>query len=249
MSEDNPPKRFTPFDKGIKLVSKPNEIDIFDDDPDVLRAELSCGHVTDPESLTDCCKAQLDKGQTEFRCPLCEAEWPYDEVRKLAKLTVDEQSRFEEKLGTNTVKKLMDFRDCPGCETLIERSDVSNLCVLCSVCTAKNKKPFEFCWNCMRKWKGHQLPTNQCGNEGCSIHQKLLKECPMITLEYFENDAEVQCPKLRKCPYCDTMIEHTSRGCNNMTCPNCNMEFCFVCLNPGHEYDDDNPCTLAPRQH
>lgn len=38
-------------------------------------------------------------------------EWPYNEVRKLAKLTVDEQSSFEEKLGTNTVKILLDFRD------------------------------------------------------------------------------------------------------------------------------------------
>lgn len=40
----------------------------------------------------------------------CEETWPYDEVRKLAKLTLEEQLSFEEQLGTNTVKNLVDFR-------------------------------------------------------------------------------------------------------------------------------------------
>lgn len=30
-----------------------------DADPGVLRAVLSCGHVTDPEALTTCCSAQI----------------------------------------------------------------------------------------------------------------------------------------------------------------------------------------------
>ncbi|KAK2910835.1 hypothetical protein Q8A67_002968 [Cirrhinus molitorella] len=243
MTENNDLKKFTPFDKDIKLVSKPNDLDPFDKDLSILRAELSCGHVTDPEALISCCKAQLDYGKTEFKCPLCEEEWPYDEVRKLAKLTIEEQSSFEEQLGTNTVKKKVDFRECPGCGTLIERSDDSNLNVRCSVCTVKTGKAYEFCWQCMREWKEPQLQADRCGNAGCFIDQKLLRECLMITLE---NGA--QCPKIRKCPSCGMLIEHDNTGCNNMECPECENTFCFICLKPEHNYYNFLPCTLAPRQ-
>ncbi|XP_048036038.1 E3 ubiquitin-protein ligase RNF19B-like [Megalobrama amblycephala] len=245
-------KKFTLFDKGIKLVLKPSDLDEFDDDPDVLRAELSCGHVTDPQTLTDCCRVQLDDGRTEFRCPLCEEEWPYDEVRKLAKLTIQEQLSFEEKLGMNTVKKIVDFRECPGCGTLTERMSVSSLCVQCSVCTAKNRKTFEFCWQCVREWKGPAPRADRCGNVGCIISdQELLRDCPLVTLPSVGN---VQCPAIRACPTCGVLIELGSERCKIMTCPNCNKEFCFVCLKPVHEClktaTDFTPCSVgvAPRQ-
>lgn len=218
--------------------------DTYDDDPDVLRAVLSCGHVTDPETLTDCCSAQLDYGKTEFTCPQCKKTWPYDEVRKLAKLTTDEQLNFEEKLGMNTAKKKVDYRYCPGCGTLIERMDVSNLRVECTVCTGNENEAYEFCWNCMGEW--NTTRGNWCGNKECTTEQKQLEDCPMITLTYFD-DSMVKCPKIRACTSCDMLIEHTTEGCNNMKCPKCNIEFCFICLNPGHDYDD-HPCKLAPRQ-
>ncbi|XDV53646.1 hypothetical protein PO909_022094 [Leuciscus waleckii] len=233
MSEDM--KRFTPFDKGIKLVSKPNE---YDDDPSVLRAVLSCGHVTDPETLTDYCKVQLDDGKTEFKCPLCAKKWPYDEVRTLAKLTINERYNFEDKLGTNTVNET-----CPGCGIFTERSDVSNLCVECSVCTANNRKPFKFCWQCVREWRGPQPRADRCGNGGCKLGDlELLRDCPVIIVPCVGR--EVQCPKIRACTSCGLLIEHV-QGCNNMICSQCKNNFCFVCLQSAH-YEE--PCTLAPRQ-
>lgn len=241
-------KKFTPYDKGIKLVSKPNDIDPYGDaDPGVLRAVLSCGHVTDPEALTTCCSAQLKDGETEFTCPECENKWPYDEVRKLGKLTIEEQMSFEETLGMNTAKKIVDFRECPGCGTLIERMDVANLRVECTVCTENEDETYEFCWNCMGEWKKSTIRANWCGNKGCTTEQKQLKHCPMITLTYFR-DSIVQCPKIRACTSCEMLIEHTTKGCNNMECPQCDIEFCFICLKAGHDYDDCQPCKLAPRQ-
>ncbi len=139
---------------------------------------------------------------------------------------------------------------CPGCGTFVQRLDVSNLCVQCSICTLRKRKIYQFCWQCLREWKGSQNRADRCDNEGCSIDPNLLRDCPMITLTFFRN--VVQCPKLRKCPSCDTLIEHTKIGCNNIKCPQCNNEFCnnefcFICLKPGH-FDLSNPCTIALRQ-
>ncbi|KAK7117964.1 hypothetical protein R3I94_023247 [Phoxinus phoxinus] len=251
MSDDRDLKKFTPFDKGIKLVSKPNDLDEYDDDPGVLRAVLSCGHVTDPETLANCCRAQLKDGQTEFKCPLCSKQWPYDEVRKLAKLTIDEQMAFEDTIGTNTVKEIVEFRDCPGCGSFVERLNASNLCVQCSICTVKTGKPFLFCWQCLREWRGARPRADQCGNVGCTINQELLRDCPMISLSSVR---DVQCPAIRACTSCGLLIEHNNDGYKIMTCHACNYRFCFICLKAANECIKTSThftvCTagVAPRQ-
>ncbi|XP_073688489.1 E3 ubiquitin-protein ligase RNF19B-like [Garra rufa] len=245
-------KKFTPFDKDIKLVSDPSSLDEYDDDPEVLRAVLSCGHITDPQTLTDCCRAQLNDGNTEFRCPLCEEEWSYDEVRKLAKLTIDEQLTFEDKIGINAAEKFLDLKDCPSCGSYVDRLDDSNLCVECSVCTEKNGRTYEFCWQCVRVWKGPRPRGDRCGNVGCKRgDQELLRDCPLISLKSVK---DFVCPSIRACIFCSVLIEHTNEGCKIMACSECKKEFCFICLKPAQECLETAkhfiPCTagLAPRQ-
>lgn len=51
------------------------------------------------------------QGKAELRCPECKAQWSYTEVRKLAKLTLKEQEYFEERLGNNTTRKIIDTKN------------------------------------------------------------------------------------------------------------------------------------------
>ncbi|KAK9951830.1 hypothetical protein ABG768_017705, partial [Culter alburnus] len=200
----------------------------YDDDPGVLRARLSCGHITGPQTLTDYCRIQLTDGKAELRCPLCSEQWSYTEVRTLAKLTPEEQQYFEETLANNATRKIIDIKNCPGCDWLIERSDSSNLSVQCTICSVKNKEAFHFCWQCLREWKGHQPRSDRCDNDGCSNKElDLLRDCATVILQDAGN---IECPAVRACPTCGMLIEHNTEKCKNIVCSRCNKEFCFVCL-------------------
>lgn len=41
------------------------------------------------------------KGEYRFECGKCDAEWPYDEVCKMALLTPEEMEYFEKKMFSN----------------------------------------------------------------------------------------------------------------------------------------------------
>ncbi|XP_073688468.1 E3 ubiquitin-protein ligase RNF19B-like [Garra rufa] len=216
------------FNLDIKFVKKPSDIDPCDDDPDVLRAELSCGHIVGPQTLTDYCKCQLNVGKSELRCPLCAELWPYIEVRKLAKLTLEEKQYFEEVLASNAIRRLLDITNCPGCDWNIERLEPSSLCVQCSICSANKGRMFEFCWQCLREWKGDQPRSDRCDNEGCSNREtNLLRNCGTITLKDAGN---IVCPAVRACPACGLLLNHNTNNSKSFMCFRCQFCFCFACL-------------------
>ncbi|KAI7789838.1 E3 ubiquitin-protein ligase RNF19A-like [Triplophysa rosa] len=244
-------KQFTPYDTDITLVTKPCDIDPLDDDPNVLRAVLSCGHVAHPDSLTAYCRTLLETKQTELRCPVCKKVWSYNEIRKLAKLTAEEQQYFEETLGKHALQSL-NIKNCPCCDIFIERMDSSNLCVECALCSERKGRIYDFCWQCEREWQGPQPRSDQCGNVGCANRDlELLRDCKMITLGSVRN---IQCPSIRACPNCGVLIEHSGQACKMILCFECNIEFCFLCLKPTVECLKTSThfimCTtgVAPRQ-
>ncbi|KAG9274341.1 uncharacterized protein si:ch211-212k18.15 [Astyanax mexicanus] len=228
-------KRYDPRDTSLKFVQRRDEITL-DDDPDILRAEMSCGHAVTAQSLTAWCRSLLDQGQYKFKCPAlkdgtiekCGAVWTYSEVRRMALLTQEEQNHFEETMAVLAVAEYCEYNSCPGCKSFVEREDLTNLCVNCIICTAETGKTYHFCWQCLKKWKGPGPRSDRCDNAGCNnpLLENLLK-CPDIILPYVRN---LKVPSLRACPTCGNVVEHDKTGCKNIICNRCQIEFCFSCL-------------------
>ncbi|KAM6949304.1 LOW QUALITY PROTEIN: E3 ubiquitin-protein ligase-like [Aplochiton taeniatus] len=229
-------KRYDPSDTTLKFVNRRDDLDPLDDDDNNLRAEMSCGHAVTPESLTGWCRSLLDQGQHKFKCPAlkqaqekCGEVWTYQEVRRLAVLTTEEMQHFEETMAHLAASEYCEFKQCPKCNTTVEREDLTNLNVHCTVCSADQQKVYEFCWQCLKQWKGPAPRSNRCGNNSC-VNQDLeiLKNCKTTDLPQVQG--VTNCPCIRACPTCGQRVEHDKTGCKNILCNRCNVEFCFVCL-------------------
>uniref|UniRef100_A0A3Q2PQP2 RING-type domain-containing protein n=1 Tax=Fundulus heteroclitus TaxID=8078 RepID=A0A3Q2PQP2_FUNHE len=123
------------------------------------------------------------------------------------------------------------FIKCPGCKSPVARQNEFNLCVSCKTCTEKGGRLYEFCWQCQREWKGPKPRLDRC-----------------------ENDGITGCPSIRACPTCGSLLEHKRNHCKHLTCPQCKIKFCFVCLKTFAECSKTSgisaPCSsgVAPRQ-
>ncbi|KAJ1090407.1 hypothetical protein NDU88_003539 [Pleurodeles waltl] len=224
-------KLYDPADTTLKFVRRKD--DITGDNEDVFRVEMSCGHAVDPSSLTGWCRSLVDQCKIKFHCPAdvdgknCGKEWSYVEIRRHALLTDEEQASFEKKIATIAAKQYCEYKECPGCKTFVERKDLQNLSVHCVICSATNKETCEFCWQCLRPWKGAGTSSLRCENEGCEDPRlKILAECSDKDLP----GSEIKnCPSTRACPTCGLMIEHKDM-CKYVMCQQCRLEFCFACL-------------------
>uniref|UniRef100_A0A3Q4G1B5 RING-type domain-containing protein n=1 Tax=Neolamprologus brichardi TaxID=32507 RepID=A0A3Q4G1B5_NEOBR len=238
-------KKYDPLDTTLKFVNREDDLDSSCDDS--LRAEMSCGHAVTPESLTRWCRSLLDEGNYKFRCPAlvegtkqCNKEWSYQEVRRLADLTVEEMQHFEESMARLALADHFEVQPCPQCKTDVERKDLedlTNLNVQCTICTADKKKVCQFCWQCLKPWKGSAPRSGHCDNDGCINHDlELLKNCKPTALPQVQGvDAY---PSIRACPTCGQRVEHDRTGCKNVICPRCQKDTHYM------------PCSdgVAPRQ-
>ena len=221
-------------DPSVRLTDEHDVIMGYSDPSDPRRVKMSCGHAVDPSVLTNYCRSKLKENIFKFTCPAivdtasnkaCGKEWAYSDIRKAALLTEDEMKYFEYKISANAAKSFIDMKECPGCRTYIERIDLYNLRVTCSVCTKKKGRTWDFCWYCLKEWSGPSRSSEKCGNPSCK-HPELLaiEKAPIVTLN------GKQIPNLRACPTCGKVVEHTLEKCKMVICPRCQKEFCFLCL-------------------
>jgi len=161
--------------------------------------------------LTAWCRSLIDDGKFEFFCPAiindknnqqCKQKWTYIEVRKVALLNQDEIDYFEKKMSENAANFLIEFKECPKCKTFVERLDLKNLRVRCVICEHKDKKVFEFCWQCDREWTVPiSTAHDTCGRDGCQNSElKALMQCHKIKLAAVVGLPEI--PSMRACPTC-----------------------------------------------
>ncbi|XP_029442752.1 uncharacterized protein DDB_G0292642-like [Rhinatrema bivittatum] len=194
---------------------------------------MSCGHATSPSSLTGWCRSLLDRGRVKFSCPAdvdgrkCDKEWPYVEIRRHAMLTEEEEQEFEKKIASIAVKQYHNYKECPGCKSFVECEDLTFLNVPCAICTRINGKVYEFCWQCLKPWKGDRPSSVKCGNKDCKNPKlEVLANCALKDLPGTEIK---NCPAIRACPTCGQLIEHKEK-CKYVICNQCTIEFCFACL-------------------
>ncbi|CAI5669063.1 unnamed protein product [Oreochromis niloticus] len=140
---------------------------------------------------------------------------------------------------------------CPGCRSTVVRENGSDLNVLCKVCTAVKGRPFEFCWQCLREWKGARPRKDRCGNHGCcNPSLETLIECPAITFESVEK--VYGCPSIHACPTFGLLLEYSKEQYKCVFCPRCKLDFCFLCLKSSDErLETSEPCFsgVAPRHN
>uniref|UniRef100_A0A3P8SZ51 Uncharacterized protein n=1 Tax=Amphiprion percula TaxID=161767 RepID=A0A3P8SZ51_AMPPE len=120
-------KGYDPLDTTLRFVTRRDDLDpIYDDS---LRAEMSCGHAVTPESPTQWCRNLLDQGHYTFKGPAlvegttrCNKAWSYQEVRRLADLSVEEMQHFEDNMARMTAA-----RHCFQGESLPDKCYNSNI--------------------------------------------------------------------------------------------------------------------------
>nr|XP_043878040.1 probable E3 ubiquitin-protein ligase RNF217 isoform X4 [Solea senegalensis] len=231
-----PRKIHNPKDKTLTFVDRQDDLDPVSSDDGCLKGLMSCGHAVTPETLTGWCRSRLDEGDYKFTCPAlvngtkkCNKLWSYQEVRRLADLSPEEMQDFEMTMAHLAVTSYCETQPCPHCKTYVERTDLSNLCVTCTICAADDPTYSLFCWQCQKPWKGVAPQRYRCGNSGCvNKDLQILKSCRTISLP--EVRGATNCPSVRACPTCGLKVEHNQQHCKNVTCPRCQAVFCFICL-------------------
>ncbi|XP_069102205.1 uncharacterized protein [Argopecten irradians] len=221
----------------------PDMTNPYEDDPSP-RCRMSCGHAITTDNLYRFCLSKLTDWANTFHCctTRCNAEWTFQEVAEKACLSSDEHILFESRINHIHATQSINTRECPSCGMMCSRLDPSNPRVDCIYCQklGKPRAQREFCWDCLLPWNNNHICKRNAGFQH-------LQRCATKEIVGVAN-----CPSVRACPNCKTLIEHLAE-CKHMICSICKCEFCFICLDVkgsgGFSCGSYNTkCSVAPRQ-
>ena len=192
--------------------------------------KMKCGHYICPEDILENAWYQIIRLIHQITCVCCTAIIDIDDIIKFGLPSEKEQRFLTTSLSVNLCSS-EDIQQCLTCRSHCERQRTDSPQVICLVCTQNTGKRYLFCWYCLRSWKNSPTNTQICGNLWCNKEKiDLLLTAPLIEFKNQKGEV-VTVPNLRACPRCRSLIELNGVK-NRVVCRNCDLDFCFICLNP-----------------
>lgn len=211
----------------------------------LLRAPCKCKEaVYCAECIIRDVQSKVDYENAKLVCPYCRKEWNLIEIQKTTGVGAFSDAQFNaisKKLAQNYINNAPGIRECPGCQSYCMRQDETKNRFYCRVC-AMEKRNAEYCFQCSLPWKKFSSHVD-CGNPSCDSANPLTL---LAAATRKKIGTMTDCPSLRMCPGCATIIEHETH-CKQMHCKKCKTDFCFACLKLGR-YKCGSSCSVAPVQ-
>ena len=167
--------------------------------------KLSCNHNFCEDCWVDYLEEKIKNGKvTKIPCMKSKCTTILDEkfVKKIISSKPELLEKYEKFLNSKKLlesNKKIKFCPFPDCEGYAEKKGLKK--------NVKCNYGHEFCFVCLQKPHG-------------------LKSCSKMIDKGFEEWKTHTLVK--RCPYCQYWTEKLD-GCNHMTCPECNFQWCWVC--------------------
>lgn len=225
----------------------------------VCKYSQNCNHKCCLNCWRNSLLYQNNNSNKKFHCFGCSEEVNYSEIIKYNLLTIDEYSKYNLKLFRSTCKTYIDCANCQNSFIYKDPNRVicPYCCYhFCPYCYKLNHSKLGLNCEEFNEFTKHKQYlkyleeeelirlTNLNKKESCIKYQNLFNELIIkvklrekikeeqikLNREHIEKQTEDWIKKnTKRCPSCNIPIEK-NKGCNHMTCNQCNYEFCWYCL-------------------
>ncbi|XP_036404327.1 uncharacterized protein DDB_G0292642-like [Megalops cyprinoides] len=184
-----------------------------------------CGHKIHPSDVNSMVTTCLDKKSLDFSCPVCKEAWQWEQLQELMQLSQDHLAKHQKRVDQIVEACPENYKKCPTCSSILKRP-LDSAGQPCQFCRCPRCPQSHLCWSCLSPWCfPSEAGAGHCGNRSCDVVAVLLS-CDTVTDPM---SSVFGCPVFRACPKCHGLIMHTT-GCKYVWCPNCDHNFCFICL-------------------